>query len=250
MASPYGVPMPQGVAMPKGVPMMPTPSAPPAAISSPSPMGGGSPMGSPASLGPPAAPVMAQAPMNPSPMGAPAAPSVGQNGFGLHPDVSHEDLANYLLPKFKDVESSGDYKNYIGKSGGKPQDPGKTASGAYGYTNGTWNNHGGYARAMDAPPEVQDARMKQDISSSLARFGGDPFKAVANHYYPKYASDPTKWDQPPSDKYGKPIPGASSVRDYIGKVLPPDRVAKYMDAAKGPPSTMAQSDSGQGDTGA
>jgi hypothetical protein len=249
MASPYGVPMPSGVPMPKGVPMMPAPSAAPP-MPSASPMGGGgAPMGSPASLGPPAAPVAAAPPMSPSPMGAPAPPSVGQNGFGVHPDATHDHLADYLLPKFRDVESSGDYGNYIGKAHSKPQSPGMTASGAYGYTNSTWNNHGGYARAMDAPPEVQDARMRQDLTKSLARFGGDPFKTVANHYYPKYASDPTKWDDPPVDKYGKPIPGASSVRDYMSKVLPPDRVAKYMDAAKAPPTQLAQQNN-EGDTGA
>ncbi len=163
--------------------------------------------------------------------GAMAPRTVGNNGFGVHPEVTHDQIADYLLPKFKQVESSNDYTNYIGKKDKQPFSMTHTASGGYGYTNGTWNNYAGYPRAMDAPPEVQDRRMKEDLSAALHRFQGDPFKVVANHYYPRWAGDPTKWDQVPTNKYGQPIPGAQTIRQYIESVLPPDRVGKYMSAA-------------------
>ena len=206
------------------------------AMPSPAPMPAGSAMGSYGG-GASAAPRMAAAPamnggdMMPPRMSAPAppvqstmapTPTLGQNGFGVHPNVSHDDIVNYLLPKFKNVESGKPEGNYTAKN------PNGSASGAYGYIDSTWNHHRGYPRAMDAPPEVQDERMKQDLTQSLSRFGGDPFKVVANHYYPKYASDPTKWSQPIVNSYGKPIPNAPTVKDYLAKVLPADRVDQYM----------------------
>lgn len=228
--SPYGVPMPQGVPMPSGVPMSSGPAA--------------APMGAPATPGPspylpagaaPAAPVAA--PMAPAPgPGYPlpgAAPikrmTVGQNGFGLHPEVGHDDLVNYLLPRFKNVESSGDPGNYIGKHLGKAYDPSQSASGLYGYTEGTWNHYMGFPRAMDAPPEVQEQRMQQDLMGSVRKFGGDLFKAVASHYYPKFATDPTKWEDTIRDKYGNPT---QTVRQYLEKVLPAERVERYLNGVR------------------
>jgi hypothetical protein len=154
---------------------------------------------------------------------APVAPQprqVGNNGFGIRQDVTHDDLVNYLMPKFRGVESSGNYKASR-KDGG-------TASGAYGYIDSTWNNYKGFPTAKDAPPEIQDERMKQDLSNSLARFGGDPFKVVASHYYPALASNPAAWDQPIKNH-----PDAMTVKDYVSRVLPPNRVAAYLAHAKG-----------------
>jgi hypothetical protein len=152
--------------------------------------------------------------------------TVGGNGFGVRPDVSHDELVDYLLPKFRAAESSGNYQAQR-----KDYDREKnmnTASGAYGYTDSTWNNYKGFPRAKDAPPEIQDERMRADLMHSIARFGGDPFKAVANHFYPARASNPASWSQPVSSN-----PDAMTVADYLSKVLPPNRVQTYLASAKG-----------------
>lgn len=226
----YGTPSPQGTAGGYGMPMntygASTGGAPSPATSSPSPLTGFAPLhaamsgmygmgqGTGAAIMPPQAPPQA-------PPGGKRALNVGQNGFGIHPDVTHDDIVDYLLPRFRSVESSDNYK-------AQHPDPKMTASGAYGYTDPTWNNFKGFPRALHAPPEIQDERMKQDLTASLARFGGDVFKATANHYYPAYSRDPSKWEDPLVDRYGKPIPKAQTVREYLEKVLPAERVARYL----------------------
>lgn len=230
MQANYGVPsgpVVSGAPPVMGAPPVTAPGAPPM------PQGGGSPYGLPAM---PPMMSMALAHSAPPSLAMPSMPysppkPLGPNGFGLRHDVTNEEIANYLMPKFKDVESSGDYKNYIGKAHKEPFSDVHTASGAYGYTNPTWNNFEGYARAMDAPPQVQDKRMSQDLLRSLQRFGGDPFKAVAHHYLPARAGNPETWSEPLVDKYGKEIPN-SSVEDYIKRVLPSDRVEQYLSAVR------------------
>ena len=49
------------------------------------------------------------------------------------------------------------------ESGGNPraQNPNSTASGLYQFVDGTWNNYGGYSRAMYAPASVQTEKFYQ-----------------------------------------------------------------------------------------
>lgn len=73
--------------------------------------------------------------------------------------------------------------------------PGNTASGAYQYTDRTWNNYGGYAKALQAPKAVQDRRYREDLMGRIQKYGGDPFRAMAEHYLPALANDPRRWGQ-------------------------------------------------------
>lgn len=59
------------------------------------------------------------------------------------------------------------------ESGGRydAQNPRSSASGAYQVLDSTWNGHGGYRRASDAPPEVQDEFARQ----LYARAGSRPW---------------------------------------------------------------------------
>lgn len=145
------------------------------------------------------------APEIPAPQPAyPKQGGIGPNGFGLHPDVTQDEIIDYLMPKFESVESSGDPKNYVGKNKHLPYKAGdSSATGLYQYTESTWNNYKGYPRAMDAPIEIQKEKMRSDLKAALARYGNDPYKAIAHHYQPSLAHDPTQWDNPIVDRHGK-----------------------------------------------
>lgn len=99
-------------------------------------------------------------------------------------------MAKILTGILKEKESSGNYQ-VVNK-----ERPGNTASGAYQYTDSTWNNYGGYPKAALAPPEVQDRRFAEDITHRLLAFGGDPYKAIAAHYLPALADNPSLWNKP------------------------------------------------------
>ncbi len=66
------------------------------------------------------------------------------------------------LSDIKRMESGGDYR---------AQNPVSTASGAYQVLNGTWGGYGGYSRAGDAPPDVQDKFARE----LYAKHGSQPW---------------------------------------------------------------------------
>lgn len=134
---------------------------------------------------------------------APTMPLVGQG-------ISLEELANITKSK----ESSGNYAAL------NKQSPGNTASGAYQYTDSTWNGYGGYAKAMLAPPEVQDRRFSEDLQKRVDRFGGDPFKVIAAHYLPALANDPSRWNTPFRFKSGKTVKPVAEYVRYVVKGTP------------------------------
>ena len=69
-----------------------------------------------------------------------------------------------ILATIRQMESGGDYT---------AQARGSTASGAYQFIDSTWNGYGGYRRAADAPPPVQDAKAVEFATSILERNNGD-----------------------------------------------------------------------------
>jgi hypothetical protein len=239
-AAPYGAPMPQAVPMP---PPTPLPGAPPPSSYGPAP---GPAASAVASMQQPPGPSMAATPpmagapsAAPSPYGAPAAPpapgGMGANGFGIHPDLNMDHVTAFLMNALKTHESANQ-QHPTGNYSATNSD--SSATGAYQATAGRWNNFQGYPRAMDAPPEVQDAWAKQDISGNLKRYGGDPFKATVAHYYPAWAGSPNKWDDVPLGKNGQPIVSkngtqAETPAQYLSKVLPPEHVDKYMASVRG-----------------
>lgn len=114
-------------------------------------------------------------------------------------------MASYLTNLLRQKESSGNYQAV---------NPRSTASGAYQYTDGTWNGYGGYAKAALAPPDVQDRRFAQDVQARLAAYGDDPYKAIVAHYLPALANQPQKWAQPFSVG-GRAVKPALSYLRYV-----------------------------------
>lgn len=118
-------------------------------------------------------------------------PGLGSSA-GYSPSGS-TDLARFMAA-LRDVESSGNYQ-----AEGVPT-PWGTATGAYQYLDSTWNNYGGYARAKDAPPEVQDEKARADMQA----------------YYDQYGS----WDSVSAAWYSGPGGNwqSNEVQEYVGKV--------------------------------
>lgn len=138
------------------------------------------------------------------PEGTPGVPYAHTNYDGKLPvvgrDISLADVGNWI----KNKESTGNYAAI------NREQKGNTASGAYQYTDATWNGYGGYAKAALAPPAVQDRRFQEDINARFQKFHGDPFKMIAAHFMPKYANDPKTWTIP--QKTGG---RTKTVADYI-----------------------------------
>ena len=108
------------------------------------------------------------------------------------------------------VESSGDYTAL------NKEKKGNTASGAYAYTDPTWNNYGGYPKAMLAPREVQDRRYQEDLAARYKQHNGDPFRIIAHHYLPAYADNPEIWRRSITLEKGGKVP---PIEQYVRKVI-------------------------------
>ena len=137
-------------------------------------------------------------------------PPKGQNDFS---NAGPPSGINELRERIGWNESSGQYG--IG-------DGAKGATGKYQYMRPTWNGYGGYKDAKDAPPEVQDRRMHEDLAARLAATGNDVLQTIAGHIYPKWANDVTQWN--------KPIPGNGSLTmaRYVGKTAGDDTTRAYI----------------------
>ena len=96
-----------------------------------------------------------------------------------------------ILAAIRALESGGDYTAAARSS---------TASGAYQFLDSTWGGYGGYARALDAPPPVQDAKAAEWAAAILARNAGD-VTAVPVSWYIGHVPVGDEWDRIP------PYPG-------------------------------------------
>lgn len=135
--------------------------------------------------------------------------------YAMQPRASQQsDLAAGTARSLADIirqkESSDNYQAV---------NPHSSASGAYQYTDSTWNGYGGYAKAALAPAHIQDQKFNEDIASRLAAFGGDPYKAIAAHYLPALADDPSKWDRP-FKVHGKVVKPVLSYVRYVTQGTP------------------------------
>ena len=93
-----------------------------------------------------------------------------------------------ILATIKSMESGGDYTVAAATS---------TASGAYQFLDSSWGGYGGFARAKDAPPAVQDAKAAELAASILARNGGD-VSTIPVSWYIGHVPVGAEWDTVPA----------------------------------------------------
>lgn len=140
--------------------------------------------------------------------------SAGRVGFARVPsDFGSSVNATELDLYLKGLRETESNNNYTAESSYS------TASGAYQYIDGTWNNEGGVKRAKDASPAVQDARARRDAIRDYNRFK-DWEMVAAWHLYPDWADKKHMWNRSPGR-------GNDTVRNYVDKVL------RYMPGATG-----------------
>jgi murein DD-endopeptidase MepM/ murein hydrolase activator NlpD len=113
--------------------------------------------------------------------GGDSAPFTGCGLYGGEVDT--------ILATIRQLESGDDYT---------AQAAGSTASGAYQFINSTWDHYGGYARAADAPPEIQDAKAIEMVQQTLEAHESNVAAVPVVWYIGRVpAPSSPRWDQVP-----------------------------------------------------
>lgn len=99
-----------------------------------------------------------------------------------------------ILATIRALESGGDYAIRA---------RGSTASGAYQFLDSSWDGYGGYQRASDAPPAVQDAKAASNVAAILDQHGDD-VSAVPVVWYIGHvpSANSPEWDNVPASEAG------------------------------------------------
>ena len=123
-----------------------------------------------------------------------AALSSGDETLPTSTCVTITDDIDRVLRTIRALESGGDYS---------AQSRGSTASGAYQFLNSTWARYGGYPRAADAPPSVQDAKAAENVASILAQHDGAVSAVPVVWYIGRVpATGSAEWDRVPAPEAG------------------------------------------------
>jgi Transglycosylase-like domain len=102
-----------------------------------------------------------------------------------------------ILATIRSVESAGEYTAQAARS---------TASGAYQFLDSTWHGYGGYQRAADAPPEVQDQKAAELVRTILTDNAGDVATVPVTWYLGHLPADGSaEWDTVPHPENGNQL---------------------------------------------
>ena len=131
-----------------------------------------------------------------------------------------------ILATIRTVESGGNYQASAA---------GSSASGAYQFLDSTWNGYGGYRRAADAPPAVQDAKAAEHVAGILA-INHDDVAAISVAWYIGHvpSSVSREWDTVPFPEAGNRL----TPREYQQRWLATyTRLASTTTSTAAPPSS-------------
>ena len=112
-----------------------------------------------------------------------------------------------ILATIRHMETGGDYTVAVTTS---------TASGAYGFLDSSWGGYGGFARAKDAPPDVQDAKAAELALYILERNGGD-VSTIPVSWYIGHVPVGDEWDTVPRPDAGNRITPREYQRRWLNK---------------------------------
>lgn len=147
----------------------------------------------------------AQCKTGPSPETAAAAQAeadAGAPGVVVLPNCADGGMG-VILATIRKRESKGNYRALA-----PVENPDDAASGAYQFIRGTWGNYGGYRRAMDAPPHIQDEKARINVEHALRVGGIEGVPAI--WYVGHVPTSEREWNTVPFPEAGNTL----TVRQY------------------------------------
>jgi murein DD-endopeptidase MepM/ murein hydrolase activator NlpD len=140
-----------------------------------------------------------------------------------------------VLATIRQLESGSDYTAHA---------PGSSASGAYQFLDTTWNGYGGYARAADAPPDIQDAKATEHVAHILDTNNSDvaavPVVWYIGHLPPP---DSPEWDTIPAPGAGNTLTPRQYQQRWLTthqQLLDGDTISAPAGGAPGQPAPRCQ----------
>lgn len=144
------------------------------------------------------------------------------------------DMIDAFMAAIRQIESGGNY-TVLG-----PPTPYGRASGAYQFLDSTWGGYGGFTRAADAPPAMQDERARQLMTQYFNQFGSWDLVAIAWHAGPGSAERVASGQVTPDQFHD----GYASTQTYLERASGVFRSNGGTVGGGGPGQTGQQSNSG------
>lgn len=123
-----------------------------------------------------------------------------------------------ILATIRDLESGDNYTEHSHSRASGYTIASGNPSGAYQYTYDSWNHHGGYTEAYQAPAAIQDARATTDITTILTHFGDVEWIPVA-WYVGLAGAEQVRTGQWPPSYIPNPAYNTITIGDYQTKWL-------------------------------
>ena len=111
-----------------------------------------------------------------------------------------------ILKTIRIVESTDNYN---------ARAAGSSASGAYQFTDATWDRHAGYARAVLAPPNTQDEKAVLHVNTINARTGGK-LELIGVNWYLGHTPTEDEWDAVPFRSAGNVLTPRQYQTKWLG----------------------------------